>query len=68
MADLVQGRIASAPDSDDRVMVTVDAFAADQLIGPCRYMPRGALAPAEGDVCVVAQLPNGEDWVIAFDG
>lgn len=65
---LVPGVIAAAPDADDQVLVTLPAFAADQPIGPCVYMPRGASAPAAGDECLVGFDEHGNAWIVAYDG
>jgi hypothetical protein len=67
---LIEGVIASAPDADRRVTVTIPTFHPDQTFGPCPYMPRGGALPAVGARCLVALDETGiqEPWVPAWDG
>jgi phage baseplate assembly protein W len=53
---LWNGRIASNPtDPNQRVNVTVNAFASSLLFGPCRWQARDATSlPRKGDACLVA--------------
>jgi hypothetical protein len=63
---LAQGVIDSAPAAD-RVDVTLIGFDTQQRFNDCRYTPRGATEPADGDTCLVAFDDQGDAWVIAFD-
>lgn len=67
---IVNGTIASAPDGDDRVLVTIDDFDDDQPIGPCPYMPREGAPPSIGDPCLVALAASSStslSWVLAYE-
>lgn len=62
----VQARIVAAPDTDDRVLVTVPVFDDRQTLGPFPYMPRAAAAPQPGDTCLVVFDDQGDGWITAF--
>lgn len=65
---LCDGVIASPPDADGLVEVTIPGFADDLRFGPCPYNPRGAGEPLRGDRCLVAFDDNGDPWVVSYEG
>ncbi|MEJ7824917.1 MAG: hypothetical protein WKF48_05785 [Solirubrobacteraceae bacterium] len=69
-AELAEGLIATAPDADARVMVTLPDFDPKQKLGPCVFTPRGTTLPSPGDPCLVAHVTSARGdtwWVLAFD-
>lgn len=67
---VVEGTIASAPDSDGRVLVAVDDFDDAQPVGPCPITPRADAPPEEGMRCVVALADSSRTaltWVLSYE-
>jgi microcystin-dependent protein len=62
-----EGRIAN-PDPD-ALTVTIDGYDGGlHAWGPCRWAPRGTVAPARGDRCLVIFADSGRPWVVTLDG
>jgi hypothetical protein len=62
-AQILAATIRSAPeDPTDRVMVSIDAQPGF-LRGPCPW-PQGGPTPQIGDAAAVAELDNGQLWVL----
>lgn len=64
---VLEAVIASAPDGDGRVFVTVPDLDPDLRHGPCPVMPRGDTDPARGDRALVAFTATGDPWVLAWE-
>lgn len=62
---LYEGVIASGPDENGHVEVTIPAFDSSLRFGPCPYVARGASTPERGDLCLVIFAEGRHPWVIA---
>jgi hypothetical protein len=53
-------------DPADGVYVLLDSLSDKHLVGPCRWMPRGATLPSKGDDALVCVTEDGEPWMVAW--
>lgn len=65
---LVEGVIATAPDANGHVYVTLPTFDSERRLGPCPYTPRGTATPSRDASCLVAFDEALRPWVVTWDG
>ena len=61
-----RGRIAeTALNIQQRVSVTIDTLGR-VTHGPCAWIPRGQLLPAEGDLALIVFDETNEPWIVVW--